>query len=159
MTIPEHPTNHSDNSEHTNVEDMTWAQLHPELTAGREANLVIERALDDTSRRRVLRRLEEGYARFGVPFAAFLRLDDIAITDDRLIERFEDVYARSFATTKEAIDNELEGLGWEEALTEFCIRYGVDPAFLDWNYAELETLINQLYSVVELDGWIHLFYR
>ncbi|WP_309130362.1 hypothetical protein [Brevibacterium sp.] len=135
------------------------ADRHAELSSGHEADILIERTVDQAPLRRVARRVRDGYEKFGVPFAAFLWLEDTSFTDSRLLDQFEVVYASSVRSLDEAINSELEGLGWDEALREFRTRHGVEPEYLDWNYAELGALIHQLYDVVELDGWLHLFYR
>lgn len=163
MTTPDdHPresVEHRPREQGDGSAETTWLDQNPELAIGREATSVIAEYLEKAPLRRIIRRIEDGYNRFGIPFAAYLRLDDIAITDERLIDRFHDVYAGSFRTMDLAIDNELDGSGWHDELREFRTSVGIEPAYLDWNYSELDALIYQLYDTVELDGWIHLFNR
>lgn len=163
MTTPEnYPHNEADR--HPGAADTadlqpSWAELHPELASGRQAAQVIEHAVSDAPLRRVLHRVEEGYLRYGIPFAAYLRLDDTNLTDERLLERFETAYTASFANLDDAVDNDLDGLGWNEELHMFCTRHGIEPQFLTWDYAELSGWMHSTYDIVELDGWVHLFYR
>lgn len=104
-------------------------------------------------------RVTEGYLLGGSAFAAFLRLQDIAAEDPMLIHRFQDVYASSRQTMDQLIDDELDALGWTDALAQFRRESGIDQLNLDWNRPALETQLHDVYSIVELDGWLHVFYR
>lgn len=126
---------------------------------GPEAEHVIRHTLARLTSLDAELRVAEGYLTFGAPFAAFLRLDDIAAEDPALLSRYLDVYADSWEHIDQLIDEELDGLGWREELQEFRKQSGIDAEFLDWNRPAFEAHLHKIYSIVQLDRWWHVFYR
>ena len=136
-----------------------YGHLPEHLRPGPQAEHVIQHtlmrltALDDE------KRVIEGYLGHGTAFAAFLRLHDVAAEDPALVERFRDVYADSWRTMQQLTTDELDAIGWKQAITEFKTQNGIEQEFLDWNWPAFEAHLHEVYSIVELVGWFHVFYR
>ncbi|WP_447589554.1 hypothetical protein [Microbacterium lacticum] len=136
-----------------------YGDLPEHLRPGPQAEHVIQHTLMRLTALEDEQRVVEGYLSHGTSFAAFLRLHDIAAQDPTLVERFRDVYADSWETMQQLTTDELDALGWNQAITEFRTQNGIDIEFLDWNWAAFEAHLHEVYSIVELDGWFHVFYR
>ena len=95
----------------------------------------------------------------GTPFAAYLLLDDTNLENLAIAETFTDVYTTSWDTIDQLLDNELAALGWSEALAQFCATQGIQPELLTWNRPLFTAYVNEVYSIIELDGQHHVFYR
>ena len=72
-----------------------------------------------------LDQISAAYHTHGTPFAAYLLLDDTNLDDPAIAETFTDVYATSWDTIDQLLDNELDALGWSEALAQFCATQGI----------------------------------
>ena len=105
------------------------------------------------------KRLRDAYHTHGTPFAAYLLLDDTNLEDPTINETFTDVYTTTWDTIDQLIDNELDALGWSDALTELCTTHGIEPEFLTWNRPLLTSYLTEVYSIIELDGKYHVFHR
>ncbi|MFT3945152.1 MAG: hypothetical protein QM705_15200 [Ancrocorticia sp.] len=104
-------------------------------------------------------RITEAYAVHGTPFAAYLLLEDTNPEDPAIAETFTDVYATTWDTIDQLLDNELDALGWNDALNEFRAGQGIQPELLTWNRPLFTAYINEVYSIIELYGQHHVFYR
>lgn len=133
--------------------------LPEHLRPGPQAEQTIRRALEAARSIEGEACIVEGYLNHGTAFAAYLRLDDTATSDPGLIDRFRDVHSGSWEKLDQLIDDELDGLGWRQELNTLRREHGIDPEFLDWNRPAFEAHLHELYSVVELDSWQHVFYR
>lgn len=126
---------------------------------GDESKQAILDAVAQATDRDETNRIYEGLARHGSPFAAFLLLHDVTPTNPALLAQFTDVYSGSWEHINQLVDDEIDALGWQPELHRFQQQQGIDPHFLTWNYDALGQHLHEIYSIVELDGWHHVFHR
>lgn len=136
-----------------------YDETPPHLLPGDESKLVVLEATRRSTGEQEKQRIYEGLARHGAPFAAFLLLDDISTSDPAILTRFPEVYSGSWQHIDELIDDELDALEWQHELQKLRSAQGIDAAFLDWNREAFERHLQEVYSIIELDGWHHVFYR
>jgi len=104
-------------------------------------------------------RVTEGWLAYGAAFAAYLRLSDTVPADPDLVRSFQDSYAGAHASMRDVMAVQLEALGWTEALDGLRAEHGIPDGFLGWNVIHILGRIHEVYDIVELDDWFHLFYR
>lgn len=116
-------------------------------------NVDLERISDVEARFRLF----EGIINHGAPFAAFLRLPDVAAGEPTVIDRFTQSYAGSWPTLEQFIHDQLEALGWHDVLDALRRDHGIGPDVLDWNLDGFLVQAREVFDIVELDGWQHIF--
>ncbi|MFV0433416.1 MAG: hypothetical protein ACK5LO_05490 [Leucobacter sp.] len=139
--------------------DEWHEDIPPQLLPGDESKLAVLEITGRSTSEAEKQRIHEGLARHGTPFAAFLLLDDVSAADASVLNQFGDVYSGSWEQIDQLIDDELDALEWKQARQKLRSTPGIDAAFLDWNRDALEQHLREVYSIVELDGWHHVFYR
>ena len=97
---------------------------------GAESIRVIQEVVGRTADPELRQCLLAGYLEHGAAFAAYLRLDDTAPTAATVVTRFAEAYVSSWKLFDQLIDDTLEGLGWSQALQDFCAAQGIDPDYL-----------------------------
>lgn len=128
------------------------------IEIGAESARVIQHVLSQASNIESRKRVLASYLEAGPAFAAYLLLEESAADGPDLAAQFAEAYVSSWETLDQLADTTLEGLGWSQALSEFCVTQGIDQRYLDWNRQELLTRIKETYDVIELDGFYHAFY-
>lgn len=130
-----------------------------EIGIGPEGARIIQTVINRQPPGEHQQRILDAYLRHGAPFAVFLLLQDVDPQSPAIADRFEEDYVSSWQRMDELVQDTLEGLGWAQALGEFHLTQGIDPEYLTWDYEQLEVRIRDAYDVVELDGWLHVFYK
>ncbi len=148
---PEHNTNPEQQSPSTASE----AEAH--LTPGPETMKLLTVDLERISDVEARFRLFEGIISHGAPFAAFLRLPVVAAEEPSVIERFNHSYAGSWPSLERFLHDQLESLGWHEILDALRRDHGIGPDVLDWNFDGFLVQAREVFDIIELDGWHHVF--
>jgi hypothetical protein len=104
-------------------------------------------------------RVTEGWLAYGAAFAAYLRLSDTTPADPDLLRNFQNTYAGAHATMRDIMTEQLDALGWTAALNTLRAAHGIPDGFLGWNVIQILGRIHEVYDIVELDDWFHLFSR
>lgn len=106
-----------------------------------------------------LARWEHGIARHGNAFAAFLRLRDIDPTAPDVLERFERFHQGTYPDLRTCANLLIDSMGWQDAFESFLRQHPDMQGMLDWNHAEIEAAVSEIYEVVCFGGQVHLFDR
>ena len=104
-------------------------------------------------------RLREAYQAYGAPFVAFLLLDDTTPEDPAIADKFTANYVSSWDNFNDLLNNELDALGWAEALAELYASQGIPSELLVWDRQLFASYVREVYSIVLLEGQYHVFYR
>ena len=104
-------------------------------------------------------RLHEAYHTYGDPFIAFLLLDDITPEDPAIADKFTANYVSTWDNINDLLDNELDALGWADALAELYASQGIPSELLVWDRQLFASYVREVYSIVLLEGCYHVFYR
>ncbi len=104
-------------------------------------------------------RLREAYHTYGASFVAFLLLDDITPEDPAIADKFTANYISTWDNFNQLLDNELDVLGWADALAELYASQGIPSELLVWDRQLFASYVREVYSIVHLDGHYHAFYR
>ena len=128
------------------------------IEIGADSARVVQQVLSELSDPAARQRILAGYLESGPAFAAYLLLKDTAPDHPDLASQFAESYVSSWELVDQLIDDTLEGLGWTQALREFCSTQGIDPDYLAWDRDLLEGHIRETYDIIELDGWQHVFH-
>lgn len=103
--------------------------------------------------------VRDAYERHGAPFAAFLRLDDTNPNDPDIENTFLNSYLASYDILRDAIDEQIDQLGWQDALTAMREEWGIAAGDLLWNYTAIEAQYREVFDVIEAYGRVHIFHR
>ena len=105
----------------------------------------------------MIRRL---YDEHHAAFAAYLSLDDVSPIAESLGDDFESVYVGTYLDEGALIDEQLEALGWREAVDIVIRQEGIPEGALTWDHdAIYEYMRRNVYDIVDLDGDLHVFSR
>ena len=115
--------------------------------------------ITSTTDEKATHRLHEAYHTYGVPFVAFLLLDDTAPEDPAIADKFTANYISPWDNFNQLLDNELDVLGWADALAELYASQGIPSELLIWDRQLFASYVREVYSIVHLDGHYHAFYR
>jgi len=111
---------------------------------------------DENAPRPSIEHVHEGIRRHGDAFKAFLRLADVGIDFPDIVKSFEDIYIGSFDTL-EALVEQLTDLGqWREAIDTVTEQWGIGD-FVSFDYRKLYRVALETWSIVGLDGKLHVF--
>ena len=119
---------------------------------------LLEHIVSNTDEKAMLR-LREAYQTYGVPFVAFLLLDDTNTEDPAITDKFTANYISTWDNLNDLLDNELDALGWADALAELYASQGIPSELLVWDRQLFASYVREVYSIVHLDGRYHVFYR
>ena len=108
---------------------------------------------------KTIHRLREAYHTYGAPFVAFLLLDDITPEDPAIADKFTANYISTWDNINDLLDNELDALGWADALAELYASQGIPSELLVWDRQLFASYVREVYSIVLLEGQYHVFYR
>jgi hypothetical protein len=92
--------------------------------------------------------IKDAADRYGLPFAAFVSVEANA---------FIETYVASYPSIREAIDAQIDALGWSSALKELMATEGIAEGDLVWNYTQIEAIYRAAFQVIELAGAVHVF--
>ena len=112
-----------------------------------------------TTDEKTTHRLYEAYHTYGAPFVAFLLLDDITPEDPAIADKFTANYISTWDNFNQLLDNELDALGWADALAELYASQGIPSELLVWDRQLFASYVREVYSIVHLEGCYHVFYR
>ena len=112
-----------------------------------------------TTDEKTMLRLRETYHTYGAPFVAFLLLDDTKPEDPAIADKFTANYISTWDNFNDLLDNELDALGWADALAELYASQGIPSELLIWDRQLFASYVREIYSIVLLDGRYHVFYR
>lgn len=101
--------------------------------------------------------IADGAARHGLPFVAFISAEERPPLRPDVEAEFLESYIASYRSLREAIDAQIDALGWKTALSKFMTEAGIAEGDLTWNYAEIEVTFRAAYQVVEFGGAFHIF--
>ena len=91
--------------------------------------------------------------------AAYLQLPDVDPNSTSLFEDFGDIFFSQYDSLDEAIDDQIESLGWNDALTALQRDCGVTPDELQWNYAAIERRFRETVDVIYYRDKIYIFHQ
>ncbi|PTL73201.1 hypothetical protein C1I63_10315 [Rathayibacter caricis DSM 15933] len=91
-------------------------------------------------------------------FAAFLQLPDVEVTSGSIATEFADIFYAVYDSLDEAIDDQIEILGWNEALTALQRDWGITPDELQWNYAAIERRFRATVDIVYYRDKVYTFH-
>lgn len=126
---------------------------------GAQAAASVERSLthlgDPDDALRLLSCVERG----GAAFAAYLMLTSTNLAAENIEDTFHDSYIDAWEHFHQFRADILEGLGWADALQGFLTAEGIPADNLTWNHSAIDRQILDVYDVVHLDGWWHIFQK
>ena len=105
----------------------------------------------------IIRRL---YEEHHAAFAAYLSLDDVTPIAESLGDDFESVYVGTYLEERAIVEEQLEALAWREAVDTVVRQEGIPEGVLTWDHdAFYEYMRRNVYDIVDLDGFLHVFSR
>lgn len=121
---------------------------------------LVDYCLTVVSSRRQATMIRRLYDEHHVAFAAYLSLDDVSPIAESLGDDFENVYVGTYLDERALVDDQLEALGWREAVDRIVIQEGIPEGILIWDHdAIYEYMRRYVYDIVDLDGDLHVFSR
>ena len=115
--------------------------------------------ISSTTDEKAADRLCSAYQAYGTPFVAFLLLDDTRPDDPAIADKFTANYISTWDNINDLLDNELDALGWADALAELYASQGIPSELLVWDRQLFASYVREVYSIVHLDGHYYVFYR
>ncbi|PPI21265.1 replication-relaxation family protein [Rathayibacter sp. AY1B5] len=70
-----------------------------------------------------------------------------------------DIFFSQYDSLDEAIDDQIESLGWNDALTALQRDWGITPDELQWNYAAIERRFRETVDVIYYRDKVFIFHQ
>jgi hypothetical protein len=96
---------------------------------------------------------------FGSALDAYLTLRGVDGSSSDIEQDFHADYRGTFNSLEEAAQEQLQALGWVEALTAMLDSNGIPPEFITWNLSAIADLMAEVYDIVHRGGCVYLFLK
>jgi hypothetical protein len=106
-----------------------------------------------------LGRIDRAHQEIGDALFAYLTLPGSNPASDHLADDFNAAYRGDHATIDEAIDAQLEGLGWPSALKQMMHTNGIATGMLIWDLDLIKAQMDEVYDFVQHDGRVYQFIK
>ena len=106
-----------------------------------------------------LGRIECAYQEIGDALLAYLTLPGSNPASDHLEDNFHIAYRGDYATIDEAIQAQLDGLGWTDALKQMMHTNGIATGMLTWDLDLIQAQMDEVYDFVEYNSHVYQFVR
>jgi hypothetical protein len=117
-----------------------------------------------------IRIIPDSYGETEAPFAgirdgvgsaldAYLTLRGVDGSSTDLEQDFHADYRGTYDSLEEAAQEQLQALGWVEALTAMLDSNGIPPEFVTWNLSAISDLMAEVYDIVHRDARVYLFLK
>ena len=136
---------------------MNEQQPQPLETRSRRRQPELSPAARDVDDPTIHARWKEGLTRWGIAFAAYLKLGLPEAHTPDVLTNFLDTYVASYPDMDSCIREQITELNWEPAYRHFLDIEGIPERFLHWDMNALTELIRDVYDVVEEGGEVYLF--
>lgn len=123
----------------------------------RKPELGLDRLVVTSDDPTILAHWEEGLARWGHAFVAYTTLGTAELHSTDVLVNFADVYVASFDSVEELLREQLDSLGWSDALIRLRREEGITEDVLDWDFDALLVRVREVYDVLEEGGVFHVF--
>lgn len=138
----------------TNPENPTHKNELPQRSS---ADYFIDYCISTAPTRRLARTLRELYGQHGAAFAAYLSLEDVNTASATLINDYENAYVGTYLDEETFVESELAPLGWFDAIDETIQQQGIPEGVVTWNHDVFLDRMRDVYDIVDLDGYLHVF--
>lgn len=105
----------------------------------------------------VLARWEACLAQWGYAFVAFSQLRLAELFTDDVTDAFEGLYGGSYDSLTAAAEQQVDALGWTDALERLRREEGIDDDLLVWNHAAVIERLENIYSFQRAGDRVHFF--
>jgi hypothetical protein len=95
--------------------------------------------------------------RWGEAFVAFSHLRLTELYTDDVVETFENLYGGSYDDLTQAAIEQIDALGWKDALYKLRRDEGITDDLLEWNYRAVIDRLGDIYTFVRVGGRVHFF--
>jgi hypothetical protein len=105
----------------------------------------------------VLARWEACLAQWGYAFVAFSQLRLTEIYTEDVTDAFEGLFGGTYDDLTQAAVQQVEALGWSEALDRLREAEGISDDLLIWNYRGVVERLRDIYSFEYAGEKVHFF--